>query len=145
VLGYPEQRTMIHGGVDAGSGSVAYYLDGGNNMTGLRHTGNVTPNPDAVQEFRVITNSYSAEYGKFAGGVINVITKSGSNTFHGSLFEFLRNDLLNANVWTPGGTLSKAPLHRNQFGGTIGGPIGSISRLIATASPSLRTSTHSST
>ena len=48
VLGYPEQRTLIHGGADGGSGSVAYYLDGGNNMTGLRNTGNITPNPDAI-------------------------------------------------------------------------------------------------
>jgi hypothetical protein len=123
VLGYPEQRTMIHGGVDGGAGSVSYYLDGGNNMTGLRNTGNINPNPDAIEEFRVITNSYSAEYGKMAGGVVNVVTKSGANEFHGSLFEFFRNDLLNANVWAPGGTLSKAPLRRNQFGGVFGGPI----------------------
>ena len=123
VLGYPEQRTMIHGGVDGGAGSVSYYLDGGNNMTGLRNTGNINPNPDAIQEFRVITNNYSAEYGKMSGGVVTVVTKSGSNAFHGSAFEFLRNDKLNANVWTPGGTLFKAPLHRNQFGGALGGPI----------------------
>lgn len=123
VLGYPEQRTMIHGGVDGGAGSVSYYLDGGNNMTGLRNTGNINPNPDAIEEFRIVTNSYSAEYGKMSGGVINVITKSGTNNFHGSMFEFFRNDKLNANVWTPGGTLTKAPLHRNQFGGVLGGPI----------------------
>lgn len=121
VLGYPEQRTMINGGVDGGAGSVNYYLDGGNNMTGLRNTGNIAPNPDAVQEFRVITNSYSAEYGRFAGGVINIITKSGTNQMHGSLFEFLRNDKLNANTW--GSLLARPPLHRNQFGGSIGGPI----------------------
>jgi len=84
VLGYPEQRTMINGGVDGGSGSVAYYLDGGNNMTGLRYTGNVNPSPDAVEEFRVVTNGYGAEFGRFSGGVINVITKSGTNAFHGS-------------------------------------------------------------
>ena len=123
VLGYPEQRTMIHGGVDGGAGSVSYYLDGGNNMTGLRNTGNVNPNPDAIQEFRVITNNYSAEYGKMSGGVVTVVTKSGTNEFHGSLFEFLRNDKLNANVWAPGGALFKAPLRRNQFGGALGGPI----------------------
>jgi len=123
VLGYPEQRTLIHGGVDGGAGSVSYYLDGGNNMTGLRNTGNVNPNPDAIQEFRVITNNYSAEYGKMSGGVVTVVTKSGTNDFHGSAFEFLRNDHLNANVWTPGGTLFKAPLRRNQFGGAFGGPI----------------------
>jgi len=120
VLGYPEQRTMINGGVDGGAGSVNYYLDGGTNMTGLRNTGNIPPNPDAVQEFRVITNSYSAEYGRFAGGVINILTKSGTNQIHGSLFEFLRNDKLNANTW---GALTKAPYRRNQFGGTVGGPI----------------------
>ncbi len=90
VLGYPEQRTMINGGVDGGAGSVNYFLDGGTNMTGLRNTGNIAPNPDAVEEFRVITNSYSAEFGRFASGVVNIITKSGTNTFHGSLFEFLR-------------------------------------------------------
>ena len=77
TLGYPEQHTMINGGVDGGAGSVNYYLDGGNNMTGLRNTGNIAPNPDAVDEFRVVTNSYSAEYGHFAGGVINIITRSG--------------------------------------------------------------------
>jgi hypothetical protein len=120
TLGFPEQRTMINGGVDGGAGSVNYYLDGGNNMTGLRNTGNVAPNPDAVEEFRVITNNYSAEYGRFAGGVVNVITRSGTNTFHGSLFEFLRNDALNAHDW---GALTMAPLRRNQFGGTLGGPI----------------------
>lgn len=120
VLGYPEQRTMINGGVDGGAGSVNYYLDGGTNMTGLRNTGNIAPNPDAVQEFRVTTNNYSAEYGRFAGGVINIITKSGNNELHGSLFEFLRNTDLNANTW---GANSVTPYHRNQFGGSIGGPI----------------------
>lgn len=61
ILGFPEQRTIINGGTDGGTGSVNYYLDGGNNMTNLRNTGNVTPNPDAIQEFRTQTNSYNAE------------------------------------------------------------------------------------
>ena len=91
VLGFPQQVTMINGGVDGGAGSVNYFLDGGTNMTGLRNTGNIAPNPDAVEEFRVITNSYSAEFGRFASGVINILTKSGTNQFHGALFEFLRN------------------------------------------------------
>ena len=121
VLGYPEQRTMINGGVDGGAGSVNYFLDGGTNMTGLRNTGNIAPNPDAVEEFRVLTNSYSAEFGRFASGVINIITRSGTNQYHGSLFEFLRNTDLNANNW--GSALSTPPLHRNQYGGTVGGPI----------------------
>jgi hypothetical protein len=120
VLGYPEQRTLINGGTDGGAGSVNYYLDGGPNMGGLRNTGNSPPNPDAVQEFRVQTNSYSAEFGRFAGGVINVLTKSGTNQFRGSLFEFWRNNALNAHDWN---NPADSPLHRNQFGGTFGGPI----------------------
>src|SRR5207253_2081699 len=65
--------------------------------------------------------SYNAEFGRFASGVVNVLTKSGTNQFHGSGFEYVRNDMFNANDW--GSTLAKAPYHRNQFGGTIGGPI----------------------
>src|SRR5215472_12824213 len=121
VLGYPEQRTLINGGVDGGAGSVNYYLDGGTNMTGLRNTGNILPNPDAIQEFRVQTNNYSAEYGRFSSGVVNVLTKSGSNDFHGSAFEFVRNTIFNANDW--GNPFATPPLHRNQFGATLGGPI----------------------
>ena len=121
ILGYPEQRTLINGGTDGGTGSVNYYLDGGVNMTGLRNTGNILPNPDAIQEFRVQTNSYNAEYGRYASGVINVLTKSGTNAFHGSVFEYVRNTIFNANDWAS--QLDKAPLHRNQYGATIGGPI----------------------
>jgi carboxypeptidase family protein len=121
VLGYPEQRTLINGGVDGGTGSVNYYLDGGTNMTGIRNTGNILPNPDAIQEFRVQTNSYNAEYGRFASGIINVVTKSGTNQFHGSAYEFVRNTVFNANDW--GSVLPRPPFHRNQFGGTVGGPI----------------------
>lgn len=122
VLGYPEQRTLINGGVDGGAGSVNYFLDGGVNITGLRNTGNILPNPDAIQEFRVQTNNYNAEYGRFASGVVNVLTKSGTNEFHGSAFEFLRNTILNANTWG-NTTTGTPPLHRNQFGATFGGPI----------------------
>ena len=120
-LGFPEQRTLINGGTDGGTGSVNYFLDGGTNMTNLRNTGNVAPNPEAIQEFKVTTNGYNAEYGRFASGVINIITKSGTNNFHGSLYEFVRNDAFNANDY--GSVLAKAPYHRNQFGGSVGGPI----------------------
>ncbi|MEP6703222.1 MAG: carboxypeptidase regulatory-like domain-containing protein, partial [Acidobacteriota bacterium] len=120
-LGFPEQRTLINGGTDGGTGSVNYYLDGGTNMTNLRNTGNILPNPDAIQEFRVQTNGYNAEFGRFANGIINVLTKSGTNNFHGSLYEFVRNDAFNANEW--GSRLQRPPYRRNQFGGTIGGPI----------------------
>lgn len=121
TLGYPEQRTFINGGVDGGAGSVSYYLDGGINMTALRNTGNILPNPDAIQEFRVETNNYNAEYGKMSGGVMTVVTKSGTNNWHGSLFEFWRSDALNANFWNS--KLPTPPLRRNQFGATLGGPI----------------------
>ncbi|HYW74903.1 MAG TPA: carboxypeptidase-like regulatory domain-containing protein, partial [Pyrinomonadaceae bacterium] len=121
ILGFPEQRTLINGGTDGGTGSVNYYLDGGSNMTNLRNTGNILPNPDAIQEFRVQTNGYNAENGRFANGIINVLTKSGTNKYNGSLFEYVRNDIFNANEW--GSQLAKAPLRRNEFGGTVGGPI----------------------
>lgn len=120
-LGFPEQRTLINGGTDGGTGSVNYYLDGGTNMTNLRNTGNILPSPDAIQEVRIQTNGYNAEYGRFANGVINVLTKSGTNKFNGSLYEFVRNTAFNANEW--GSKLARAPFRRNQYGGTIGGPI----------------------
>jgi len=121
VLGFPEQRTLINGGADGGTGSVNYYLDGGINMTGLRNTGNILPNPDAIQEFKVQTNSYNVEYGRFASGVINVITKSGTNRNSGSLFGYSRSGRFDAKDW--GSLLDKPPLNRRQFGGTLGGPI----------------------
>ena len=78
---------------------------------------------DGIQEFNVTTNTPSAEFGYFSGGVINLTTKSGSDQFHGSLFEFLRNEVLNArNLFTPV-TAAKPVFRRNQFGGTFGGPI----------------------
>jgi Carboxypeptidase regulatory-like domain/TonB dependent receptor len=121
TLGYPEQRTFINGGVDGGAGSVSYYLDGGINMTGLRNTGNILPNPDAIQEYRVETNNYNAEYGKMSAGVITVITKTGTNAYHGALFDYWRTDALNAAPWNS--TVGTPPLRRQQFGGTFGGPI----------------------
>jgi len=120
ILGLPSQQTIINGGTDSGNGSVSYYLDGGINMTGLRNYGNPVPNPDALQEFRVETNNYSAQYGRYSAGVVTVLTHSGGNEFHGSAFEFGRNTILNATPWNA--TLN-ASYHRNQFGGTVGGPI----------------------
>src|SRR6185369_6008277 len=123
-FGAPMQATIINGSPNSGIGSVNYTLDGGSNINGLRNTGNVAPNPDAVQEFRVTTSSYPADEGRFGGGTVTMVTKSGTNQLHGSLFEFIRNTKLNANRWVPGGSnLTKDPLHRNQFGGTAGGPV----------------------
>src|SRR4029450_1313589 len=108
-------------GADGGTGSVNYYLDGGINMTGLRNNGNTLPHPDAIQEFKVQTNSYNAEYGRFSSGVINVITKAGTNAYRGSAFEDLRDGQMDAKDW--GSLLDTPPLKRNQYGGTAGGPI----------------------
>lgn len=121
TLGIQQQLTFMNGGADGGLGSVSYYLDGGLNMTGVRESGNAVPSPDAIQEFRVQTNSFSAVYGRTKGTVVNVITKSGTNDIHGSVFEFVRNTIFNANPWDAGG--ATPPFHRNQFGGAVGGPI----------------------
>ena len=76
---------------------------------------------DAIQEFSVLTSNYSAEYGFTSGGVINAVTRSGSNTFHGSVFDFLRNDHLDAaNFFNNANNLPKQPLKRNQFGASGG-------------------------
>jgi hypothetical protein len=80
----------------------------------------IIPNLDSIEEFRIITNNFDAEYGEFSGGQINVVTKSGTNAYHGSAFEFLRNTDLDArNYFSP----SRGVFNQNQFGGTFGGPI----------------------
>ncbi len=119
-LGYPEQHTFINGSTDGTVGQVSYYLDGGINMTGLRNTGNILPNPDAIAEFSVQTNNFSAQFGRTSAGIVSVVTKSGSNSVHGSVFDFERNNAFSASTHNAGKTL---PLHRHQFGSTIGGPI----------------------
>ena len=123
-LGGPEQITTINGSQKAQIGTVNFQLDGGNNTAGLRGTGNPAPNPEAIQEFRVITSSYSAEYGRYPAGVVDVVTKSGTNQFRGAAFEFFRNEALNAKRWAPPGTTAtKDPLDRNQYGAAFGGRI----------------------
>ena len=80
----------------------------------------IVPNLDAIDEFRIITSNFDAEYGEFSGGQINVVTKSGTNAFHGNAFDFLRNTDLDArNYFSP----TRGAFRQNQFGGTIGGPI----------------------
>lgn len=76
---------------------------------------------DAIQEFSVLTSNYSAEYGKTSGGVVNAVTRSGTNRFHGSAYEFLRNSALDARNYFDGSSIP--PFKRNQFGGAVGGPI----------------------
>jgi hypothetical protein len=128
TVGLPSASVQVNGSLDSGNGTVAFYLDGGNNITGMRNYGNPAPNPAALEEFRVETNAFQAQYGQFSGAVVTVITKSGGNKFHGELFEFNRNTDFNAYSWIPSknpvtGALMKSPYHRNNFGGTIGGPI----------------------
>ncbi len=121
------EDVQVNGSMDGGSAAVAFYLDGGNNITGMRNYGNPSPNPDAVEEFRVETSAFGAQYGQFSAAVVSVITKSGTNQIHGGLFEFNRNTDFNANTWSPAhnaaGKIIVAPYHRNQFGGDIGGPV----------------------
>ncbi|MGH9327285.1 MAG: TonB-dependent receptor domain-containing protein [Terriglobia bacterium] len=112
-----EQYAMVNGTM---SNSVNYELDGTDNTDHYINTNLPFPNPDAVQEFNVQTDNMSAAYGNAVGGVVNVLTKSGTNQAHGDAFEFVRNGALNArNFFAP----TEDALKRNQFGGSIGGPI----------------------
>ncbi|MDQ2711425.1 MAG: TonB-dependent receptor, partial [Acidobacteriota bacterium] len=104
--------------------SVTYLLDGGLNNNLLSNGVVANPNPDAVAEFRVLENSYSAEYGRNAGGIVSVVTKSGTNQFHGTAYDYVRNNFFDANSFFNNQQNLPVPvLKRNQFGGTVGGPI----------------------
>jgi hypothetical protein len=102
------------------SNQTSYMLDGMSNMDVMSNINQPFPMPDALQEFSVQTNNYSAEYGQNAGGVVTIVTRSGTNAYHGSGFDFLRNAVLNARNFF---AAYRDPLKRNQFGGTFGGPI----------------------
>src|SRR5438552_2301420 len=98
----------------------AFLVNGGDVSEGRNLGAGLVPNLDSIEEFRLITNSFDAEYGKFSGAVMNSITKSGTNGFHGDAFEYLRNEKFDATKYFDS---SKAELRRNQFGFAIGGPI----------------------
>ncbi len=101
-----------------------YLLDGMENIEFVDNNVAYSPSVDAIQEFNVISQNPSAEFGQFLGGVISVSTKSGTNSFHGDVFEFIRNDKLNANEWANNFQNIARPLLRwNEFGATFGGPI----------------------
>ncbi len=97
------------------------FVDGGSvQKTGLsRAMAEMAPMVDALEEFKVITNNYAAEYGRSAGGVFTAVTKAGTNEFHGNVFEFFRNDAMDATHYFAS---TKPPLRYNQYGGTLGGP-----------------------
>ena len=101
-------------------GSTFYMLDGVSNMDNYNLLTAPFPNSDATQEFKVISNNFSAKYGFSPGAVVSIATKSGTNQYHGGLFWFVRNNDLNASDWF---SHDVDPLKRNQFGGFVGGPI----------------------
>ena len=100
--------------------SNGFLLDGTENNSAILGIAVINPNIDSLQEFKVTTGNYDAQFGSVAGALMQATTKSGTNALHGSLFEYLRNDVFNAKDWTSGLTL---PLRWNQFGGSVGGPV----------------------
>jgi hypothetical protein len=98
----------------------AYTLDGALNMDEYNNVPAAFPNPDMLQEFSILQDNYSAVAGRDAGAVINMITKSGTNQLHGTVYEFLRNSISDSRDYF---ATTVPPLHRNQFGGTVGGPV----------------------
>lgn len=119
-LGFKEQHVYINGSTDDFTGQVSYYLDGGLNMTGLRNSGNAVPTPDAISQFHVETNNFSASLGRYAAAVVSLVTKDGTNQFHGSAFEFYRTKNFTA---VGHNQTTKQPYARNEYGATLGGPI----------------------
>ena len=116
------------GGLNAGNVSVSgqretangFFVNGGDVQEHMNGGTSVVPNLDAIDEFRVLTNNFDPQYGNYNGGIVNVITKSGSDLLHGSLFEFFRNTALDQrNYFSP----DRAKFEQNQPGGTVGGPI----------------------
>ncbi len=121
TAGYANNSDTINISVNGTRGNeVNFRLDGATHMDNVTNLNATYPNPDALQEFAVQTSNYSAQYGNFSGAVVNVVTRSGSNQLHGSLFEFVRNGAFNARNFFAAQTDN---LKRNQFGGAIGGPI----------------------
>src|SRR5215475_9717423 len=130
----PNPQTLTGAGTSANSGrpyingnreqANNFMLDGLDNNQVSDNLVGYAPSPEAIQEFNLITNNASAEFGSFQGGIVSVSIKSGTNAFHGSAFEFFRNDVLNANSWSNNFSGVDKPKERwNQFGGSLGGPI----------------------
>ena len=104
-----------------------YLLDGMDNSQASSNFIGFSPQPDAIEEFRLITQNASADFGNYMGGVISASIKEGTNSYHGTAFEFIRNDILNANQWmnklNPNSIIRRQEMRWNEYGGTVGGPI----------------------
>ncbi|AXC13334.1 Oar protein [Acidisarcina polymorpha] len=106
------------------SGQSLFFIDGVGSNISENNVNTLVPTQDAVQEFRVSTNNVSAEFGGYGGGVVEISTKSGTNQFHGTAYEYFRNTALDANDWFSNNAgLGKVPLHQNQYGANLGGPL----------------------
>jgi hypothetical protein len=130
-------NTLVYGSDSPGAVSVNggrgrsnnFSVNGGDANDLFANLPTVQPSPDSIEEFRVLTNTFDAEYGRNSGSVVNVVTKSGTNDLHGSAYEFFRNNVLNANNYCLTAAApenlpcSKPQSNQNQFGGTLGGPI----------------------
>src|SRR5581483_851323 len=116
----PESASQLVSASGGRGNSTSFYLDGGIHEDPYTEVANVAPNPDAVQEFSYETNSYSAKFAGRGGGIVNIVTKSGSNQLHGSMFEFLRNSNLNGRNFF---ATADDGLKRNQYGFSLGGPV----------------------
>jgi hypothetical protein len=106
------------------SGQSLFYVDGVLSNIPENNVNSLVPTQDSVQEFRVSTNNVTAEFGGFAGGVVQISTKQGTNQYHGSIYEYFRNTVLDANdYFSNHAGLPRPPLHQNQYGANIGGPV----------------------
>src|SRR5580658_3080630 len=125
VIPAQDGGSHAHFNVAGGRGdSVTYLLDGAMNNDLLSNDYVANPNPDAVEEFRILTSNYNAEYGRNGAGIVSVVTKGGTNEFHGVLFDYIRNNDFNANsFFNNQQAIPKDILKRNQFGAEIGGPV----------------------
>lgn len=100
--------------------TASFYLDGSQDIAIYQDGGNPIPNPDSLEEFRILTSNFDAEFGRAPGAAVNIITKSGTNTFHGMVYDYLRNNIFNAKNYF---STSVTPLKQNQFGANLGGPV----------------------
>jgi hypothetical protein len=128
---FPDPNNVVDSQLTVNGGEPgfnAFYLDGNFNLSSFAENAALNPPPDAVAEFQAITNAFAAEYSRTAGGVFNVVLKSGTNQLHGDLYEYIQNSALNArnpftSIGSQGQIIPQNVLHYNDFGGTLGGPV----------------------